>query len=113
MLQADLKHFGQSNNQQRGHFLAVEVSRGEIKLPYSVSNNGVLLQVIEANALVFGEEYPAFLSDKGQPRRIFGSGGKMLAVALMANAVVHERLQKGFAVVKIFVEVENEVFRRR
>lgn len=78
-----------------------------------MSNNGVLLQVIEANALVFGEEYPAFLSDKGQPHRIFGPGGKMLAVALVGNAVVHQRLQNGFAVVKILVEVQNEVFRRR
>lgn len=63
---------------------------------------------IEANALVFREQYPAFLSDKRQPYRVFGSGGKVRAVALVVNAAPGERLQNWFAVVKILVEVENE-----
>jgi hypothetical protein len=37
----------------------------------------------------------------------------VLPVALVPHAVLDERVEDGFAVVKIFVEIENEVFRQR
>jgi len=45
--------------------------------------------------------------------RVFGAGGEVLPVALVFYAVLDERIENGFAVVKIFVEIENEVFRQR
>ncbi len=113
MLPTDPNHFGQGDDQERRHFVAVEVSRSEIELPHAVGNHGLLLQVVEANTLVFREQYPAFFSDKRQPYRVFRSGGEMLAVAPVMNAALRECLQNWFAVVKILVQIKNEVFRRR
>jgi len=37
----------------------------------------------------------------------------VLTVTLVLHAVLGERVEDGFAVVKIFVEIKNEVFRQR
>lgn len=52
-------------------------------------------------------------TDEGEPDGVFRSRGEMGAVAFMLDAVLDERIENGLAVVKIFVEVKNEVFRQR
>lgn len=37
----------------------------------------------------------------------------MAAVAFVLHALLGERVEDGFAVVKIFVEIQNEIFRQR
>jgi hypothetical protein len=37
----------------------------------------------------------------------------VLAMALVLHAMFGERVEDGFAVVKIFVEIQDEVFRQR
>jgi len=63
--------------------------------------------------IVFGEEYPAFFTNEGKPFGVLRARSKILPVTLMLHALLDERIENGLAVVKIFVEVENEVFRQR
>jgi hypothetical protein len=74
---------------------------------------GGFFQFIEADALVFRDQYPALLADKRQPNRVFRAGRKMLTVAFVLDAMLDESVENRFAVVKIFVEIKNEVFRQR
>jgi hypothetical protein len=53
------------------------------------------------------------LAYEGQPDRIFSSGRKVLAMTLMFHGMLSESLKNRFAVVKILVEIQNEVFRQR
>jgi hypothetical protein len=50
---------------------------------------------------------------KRQPDRVFRAGCKVLPVAFVFHAVLDESVENRFAVVKIFVEIKNEVFRQR
>ena len=52
-------------------------------------------------------------ADGGQPGCVFGSGWEMTSVALVRDSVLGESVENGLAVVKVFVEVKNEVFRQR
>ena len=71
------------------------------------------LQFVVSNFLVFGDQQPASLAHKGKPNSVFCSGREMAAVALMLHAMLRERVKNGFAAVKIFVKIKNEVFRQR
>lgn len=53
------------------------------------------------------------LSNERQPDCVFRSWREVASVALVLHSVLDESVEKGFAVMKIFVEVENEVFRQR
>ena len=74
---------------------------------------GSFFQLIETDAFVFRNQNPALLANERQPNRVFGAGREMLAVAFVFHAVLDESLENRFAVVKIFVEIKNEVFRQR
>lgn len=74
---------------------------------------GGFFQFIESDALVFRDQYPAALADNRQPNRVFGARRKMLPVAFVFYAMLGESVENRFAVVKIFVEIKNEVFRQR
>jgi len=74
---------------------------------------GSFFQFVEADAFVFGEQYPALLANERQPNRVFGAGRKVLSVAFVFHAMLDESVENRFAVVKIFVEIKNEVFRQR
>ena len=75
--------------------------------------HGSFFQFVEPDALVFRDQDPATLADKWQPNRVFSTGRKMLPVAFVFHAMLDESVENRFAVVKIFVEVKNEVFRQR
>jgi len=76
-------------------------------LPNPVSDYGFLLQVIKPDALVLCYQDPAFFAYEGQPCCILRSGGKVLAVTFVPDAVVQKGIQDWFAVVKVLVEKEN------
>jgi hypothetical protein len=78
-----------------------------------ISANSSLLNLVKADALVLGVENPALLADEGQPHRVFRARLKVLQVTLVPHSPLDERLQNRFAVVKILVEIQNEVFRQR
>ncbi len=78
-----------------------------------MSQNCRLFQLVIPDAFVFGEENPAFFTNEREPFRVFCAGGEVLPVPLVFYAVLDERIEDGFAVVKIFVEIKNEVFRQR
>lgn len=75
--------------------------------------HGGFFQFVESDSLVFGEKHPPLLADEREPDRIFRAGLKVLAVTFVFDALLGERVKNGFAVVKIFVEIKNEVFRQR
>jgi len=52
-------------------------------------------------------------ADGGQPGGVFDPRWKMVPVALVPDSVLGESVENGLAVVKVFVEVKNEVFRQR
>ena len=74
---------------------------------------GGFFQFIESDAFVFRDQNPTVLTDKRQPNRVFGTRRKMPPVALVFHAMLDESIENRFAVVKIFVEIKNEVFRQR
>ncbi len=100
-------------HQHLGHFRSAVVARCEIELPDPVPLNCRFLQLVESDSLVFGEKYPSLFADEGEPNCIFSTWRKMGAMPLMLDAVLGERIENGLAVVKIFVEIKNEVFRQR
>ena len=53
------------------------------------------------------------LANKRQPVRILGSRREVLTVAFVLYTVLQKNVDDWFAVVKILVEVQNEVFRQR
>jgi len=75
--------------------------------------NRRLLQLVVADSLVLGDQQPAFLTYEWQPDGILGARREVLPVAFVLYSVLHERIENGLAVVKIFVEIDNEVFRQR
>ena len=75
--------------------------------------NGGFFEFVEADALVFRDQYPAAFANKRQPNRVFGAGREMIPVAFVFHAILDESIENRFAVVKIFVEIKNEVFRQR
>lgn len=72
-----------------------------------------LLQFIKPNLLVFGEKYPSLLADERQPNGVLRARIEVASVALVFDPVPGECVENGLAVVKIFVEVKNEIFRQR
>ena len=78
-----------------------------------MSPHGSLFQLIKSNALVFGQQNPTMLANKRQPVRILGSRREVLTVAFVLYTVLQKNVDDWFAVVKILVEVQNEVFRQR
>lgn len=72
-----------------------------------------LFQLIKSNSLVFGQKNPTMLANERQPVRIFGSRREVVAVAFVLHLMLSENVEDWFAVVKIFVEIQNEVFRQR
>lgn len=82
-------------------------------MPDAVSDYGLFLQVIEADSLVFRNQYPTFFPDEGQPRSVLRSRRKVLTMTFVLDPVLREGIQDRFAVMKVFVEKKNEVFRRR
>ena len=75
--------------------------------------HGGFFQFVESDALVLRDQNPALLADEWQPDRVFGAGREMLPVAFVFHAMLDESVENRFAVVKIFVEIKNEVFRQR
>jgi hypothetical protein len=78
-----------------------------------VLQHGGFLQFVEPDSLVLGEKHPALFADKREPDRVLRAGRKVLAVTFVLDALLGERVENGLAVVKIFVEIQNEVFRQR
>ena len=110
---AELGHSRQSLNQHHRHLGTAVVAGTEVKLPYMVAKHSRLFQFVEADSLVFGYEQPALFPDKWQPDGVLCSRSEMRFMTFVLHAVLTERVEDGFAVVKIFVEVQNEVFRQR
>ena len=71
------------------------------------------LQLVVPDFLIFCDQHPALLSNKREPLGVFSSRLKVTAVTFMLHALLSERVEDGLAVVKIFVEIQNEVFRQR
>ena len=113
LLPAQLNDFGQCRNQHHCHLGTAVVSGCKVEFPNSVSDDSFLLQVVEPDALVLRNQDPAFLADERQPRGILGSRRKVLTMTFVFNAPLHEEVQNGFAVVKVLVKKQNDVFRRR
>ncbi len=105
VLSADLGHLRQSGDQHLGHLRAIIVSRREIKLAYSMAQNCGLLQLVVSDFLVLGDQHPAILPHERKPLCVFCTRRKMAAVTLVLHAILDERVEDGFAVVKIFVEI--------
>jgi len=109
----DANHIAKRGNQHLGHFATTVIARTEVELADFVLADCGLFQFVVPNAFVFGQQCPAFVTDKGKPHRVFRSWSKVLSVALMLYAMLSKGIQDGPAVVKIFVEIKNEVFRQR
>jgi len=103
----------QGGDQRLGHLRPTVVAGRKVKLSYSVSLDCGPFQFVEPNPLVFGEKDPALLADERQPNGVFHPRIKVASVALVLDSVLDESAENGLAVVKIFVEVKNEVFRQR
>jgi hypothetical protein len=71
------------------------------------------LQFVVSNLLVFCHEQPTLLANEGQPNSVLRAWAEVLAVAFVLHAMFGERIEDGLAVVKILVEIQNEVFRQR
>ena len=112
-LVANPHHFRQRLNQHDGHLGTAGISRGEIKLADIIFQDRGAFQFVKADSFVFREQCPALFPYERQPLGVFGTGREVAAMALVLHAMENERVEDGFAVVKIFVEIQNEVFRRR
>lgn len=106
-------HLAQCSNQHFGHLSSTIVAGREVELSHSVSLDCGPFQFVEPNLLVFGEKYPALLADERQPNGVFRPRIEVASVALVPDSMLGESVENGLAVVKIFGEVKNEVFRQR
>ena len=110
---AEPRHLSQRSDPHRGHLSSAVVPRSEIELSYAVSLDGELLQFVKPDSLVFCEKYPPTLAYERKPCGIFNSLGEVAPMALMLHSILGEGVENGFAVVKVFVQIKNEVFRQR
>jgi hypothetical protein len=113
LLPADLDDLRQSGDKDLRHFCPREVSGRKIELAYVISANRSFFQLIKSDALVFRKQNPALLADERQPHGVFRTRLKVLQVPFVLDPTLNERLQDRLAVVKILVEIKNEVFRQR
>jgi len=109
----DASHVAEGGDQHVCHFCPAVVPGAEVELANLVLADCCFLQFVIADALVFREQHPASFANEWKPFRVFRPGSKVLTVTLVLHAVLGERVEDGFAVVKIFVEIKNEVFRQR
>jgi hypothetical protein len=107
------RHLRQRCDRHGGHPGPAIVPGREIELPYSVALDRGLFQFIEPDSFVLREKQPSVFADGGQPSRVFGPREKYGPVALVPDSVLGESVENGLAVVKVFVEVKDEVFRQR
>ncbi len=103
----------QGRNQHFGHLRATVVAGSKVEFPHAVPLDCRFLQFVEPDFLIFGENDPALLSNEAQPDCVFGSWRGVASMAFILDAVLDESVENGFAVVKIFVEVQDEVFRQQ
>ena len=109
----DANHVAESGDQHFCHLCSAVIAGTEVELANLVLADCCLFQFVIPDTFVFREQYPAFLTNEGKPFCVFRAGSKVLPVTLVLYAVLDERIENGFAVVKIFVEIKNEVFRQR
>ncbi len=110
---AKAAHFVEGQFERCGHVLARHVTGGEDKLADGMNFQGVLFEQVVAYAFVAGEEYPTVGANQRKPRFIECSGRKVVQVALEAHGELGQRIEDRAGVAKIFVEIKNEVVRRR
>jgi hypothetical protein len=99
------RYIAEGLNEHFGHLSSAVISGCEVEFPDSIPLDRRFFQFIEPDFLVFRKDYPAILSDEGQPFCVFGSGAEVSSMALVSDAVLDESVEDGLAVMKIFVEV--------
>jgi len=109
----DANHVTESSDKHLRHLCSAVVTRTEVELTNPVLAHRSLFQFVVSDTFVLREHHPISFTHEREPLRVLRARSKVLAVALVLYAVLDERIEYGFAVVKIFVEIKNEVFRRR
>lgn len=89
------------------------VAGGEIELADAVTKNRPNFQFVVSNSLVLRENNPTLTANEGEPVGICRAGSKVAAMPLMWHVVKRQSIQDRPAVMKVFVEVEDETFRQR
>lgn len=89
------------------------VAGGEYELANGVELEGTLFEEIVADVLVGGEKNPIVSSYDGKPLFVRRAGLKVREMALKRNPKIRERVLDCGGVTEIFVEVEDEGFRRQ
>lgn len=74
---------------------------------------GALFEIVVADLLVGGEEYPIVSSDEGQPLLIRSAPLEVGQMALECDGLSGECFKDRCRVAEVFVEVEDEGFRLR
>jgi len=115
---AETTHFRKREFERGGHVLAGHVARGEDKLAYgvffeSVFFESVFFEEVVADAFVRGQQDPALRTYEGQPSLIENSSIEVSEVPLEVDAKLSQCVEDRTGVGQIFVEVEDEVVRRR
>jgi len=110
---AEAPHFRESEFEGGGHILARHVAGSEDELADGVFFESLFFEEIVPDAFVRGQQDPAFRTDQREPCFIERSPLKVVNLALEEDIAHGQCVQDCAGVAEIFVEVEDEVVRRR
>jgi len=110
---ADATHLVEGTIEGFGHVLAGHVAGGKDELADLMNFQCAFFEQVVPDALVASQQDPAFRANHGQPNFIESSGREVGQVTLEANAELGENFEDRVSVAEIFVEVKNELVRRR
>ena len=110
---AEPLHFAEGTGEGSRHLLSGHVAGREDKLADAMDFEGALFEIVVADLLVGGEEYPIVSSDEGQPLLIQSAPLEVGQVTLECDALFGESVEDRCGVAEVLVEVEDEGFRLR
>ncbi len=95
------------------HFLAGHVAGSEDEFADRVLLEGASFEEVVTDAFVCRQQYPIVRAHFRQPSFVWGSRTKVIKVALEADSKAPQSVQNCPGIAEIFVEIKDEVFRRR